>query len=210
MTPRGVPLYARPVPWIAGILLFDDVEELDFAGPWEVLATARRHGDRLVTVAEAGAGAVVSCSKGLRVVADHGFTDHPPLDVLVVPGGWGTRREEANETLLGWLRDIDRSTTWTTSVCTGSLLLAAAGLATGRRVTTYFDFVEQLRDRALVGEVVAGPRWVVDGKVVTAAGVSAGIDMALWLVGQLAGVEHARWTQRAIQYDPAPPYQADV
>jgi transcriptional regulator GlxA family with amidase domain len=198
------------VPWTAGILLFDQVEELDLAGPWEVLAMARREGDRLVTVAEAGPEAVVRCHKGLRVVADHGFDDHPPLDVLVVPGGPGAQLEEANEVLLGWIRAVDRTTTWTTSVCTGSLLLAAAGPAAGRRVTTYFDFVEPLRRRRLAAEVVAGPRWVVDGKVVTAAGVSAGIDMALWLVGQLAGVDRARWTQRAILYDPAPPYQADV
>lgn len=198
------------MPWTAGILLFDGAEELDFAGPWEVLAMARREGDRLVTVAEAGADAVVRCHKGLRVVADHGFDDHPPLDVLVVPGGPGAQREDVNARLLGWIRDVDRSTTWTTSVCTGSLLLAVAGPAAGRRITTYFSFVEALRQRGLAAEVVGGPRWVVDGKVVTAAGVSAGIDMALWLVGQLAGVEHARWTQRAIQYDPAPPYQADV
>jgi len=198
------------VPWTAGILLFEDVEELDVAGPWEVLAMARRDGDRVVTIAEAGGGAVVRCSKGLRLMADHGFGDHPPLDVLVVPGGAGTRREETNEAVLGWIRDVDQSTTWTTSVCTGSLLLAAAGPAAGRRVTTHVGFVEQLRGRAVAGEVVDGPRWVVDGKVVTAAGVSAGIDMALWLVGRLAGVAHARWTQRAIQYDPAPPYQADV
>ena len=196
--------------WTAGILLFDRVEELDLAGPWEVLATARRDGDRLVTIAQAGAGAVVRCENGLGVVADHGFDDHPPLDVLIVPGGPGAQLEDSNERLLAWIRDVDRTTTWTSSVCTGSLLLAAAGPAAGRRVTTYFDFVERLRERALAGEVVAGPRWVVDGKVVTAAGVSAGIDMALWLVGQLAGVDHARWTQRAIQYDPAPPYQADV
>ena len=198
------------MPWTAGILLFERVEELDFAGPWEVLAMAKREGDHLVTIAEAGAGAVVRCNKGLRVVADHGFDDHPPLDVLVVPGGPGAQLEDGNERLLSWIKGVDAGTTWTTSVCTGSLLLAAAGPASGKRITTYFGFVERLRDRGLAGEVVAGPRWVVDGKVVTAAGVSAGIDMALWLVGQLAGVEHARWTQRAIQYDPSPPYQADV
>ncbi len=198
------------MPWTIGILLFDGVEELDFAGPWEVLAMARRDRDRVVTIAEAGGDGIVRCSKGLRVMADHGFDDHPPLDVLVVPGGAGTRREVTNDAVLGWIREVDRETTWTTSVCTGSLLLAAAGPAAGRRVTTHFGFVEQLRERALAGEVVDGPRWVVDGKLVTAAGVSAGIDMALWLVGQLAGVEHARWTQRAIQYDPAPPFQADV
>jgi len=198
------------VPWTVGILLFDDVEELDFAGPWEVLTMAQRQGDRVVTVAEAGADAVVRCAKGLRVLADHGLGDHPPLDVLVVPGGPGAQRQDTNEAVLRWIRDVDRTTTWTTSVCTGSLLLAAAGPAAGRRITTYFSFVEPLRERGLAGAVVAGPRWVVDGKVVTAAGVSAGIDMALWLVGQLAGVDHARWTQRAIQYDPAPPYQADV
>jgi transcriptional regulator GlxA family with amidase domain len=196
--------------WTAGILLFDKVEELDFAGPWEVLSEARREGDRVVTIAEAGADAVVRCAQGLRVVADHGLDDHPALDVLVVPGGPGAQREDANERLLAWIRDVDRTTTWTTSVCTGSLLLAAAGPAAGKRVTTHFSFVERLRERDLAGEVVAGARWVVDGKVVTAAGISAGIDMALWLVGQLSGVEHARLTQQTLEYDPAPPYQADV
>lgn len=198
------------MPWTAGILLFERVEELDFAGPWAVLSNALRDGDRLVTIAEAGADAVVRCNQGLRVVADHGFDDHPPLDVLVVPGGPGAQVEDSNERLLRWIRDVDRTTTWTSSVCTGSLLLAAAGPAAGKCVTTYFSFVEPLRDRGLAGDVVAGPRWVVDGKVVTSAGVSAGIDMALWLVGQLAGEDHARWTQRAIQYNPEPPYQADV
>lgn len=196
--------------WTAGILLFDQVEELDFAGPWEVLAMARQPGDHLITVAEAGAEGVVRCAKGLRVVADHGLDDHPPLDVLVVPGGPGAQHEEANERLATWIREVDRTTTWTTSVCTGSLLLGVAGVAAGKRITTYFGFVEAMRQRGLAAEVLAGPRWVVDGKIVTAAGVSAGIDMALWLVGQLAGIEHARWVQRAIQYDPAPPYQADL
>jgi len=198
------------MPWTAGILLFEQAEELDFAGPWEVLCEARREGDRVVTIAQGGADAVVRCAKGLRVTADYGFEDHPPLDVLVVPGGPGAQREDSNQVLLAWIRDVDRTTTWTSSVCTGSLLLAVAGPAAGKRVTTYFAFVEALRARGLAGEVVAGPRWVVDGKIVTAAGVSAGIDMALWLVGQIAGVEHARRTQRAIEYDPAPPYQADV
>jgi len=198
------------MPWTAGILLFDQVEELDFAGPWEVLCEARQEGDRVVTIAEAGADAVVRCAKGLRVVADHGFDDHPALDVLVVPGGPGAQREVSNEIVAAWIRDVDRTTTWTASVCTGALLLGVAGPAAGRRVTTYFAFVETLRELGLAAEVVAGPRWVVDGKIVTAAGVSAGIDMALWLVGQLVGVEHARRTQQAIEYNPAPPYQADV
>jgi transcriptional regulator GlxA family with amidase domain len=200
----------RSMSWTVGILLFDQMEELDFVGPWEVFSAARREGDRVVTIAEAGADAMVRAAKGLRVLADCGLDDHPPLDVLVVPGGMGTRREVGNERLLGWIREVDTSTRWTTSVCTGSLLLAAAGPAAGKRVTTHFGFVEALRDRALAAEVLAGPRWVVDGKVVTSAGVSAGIDMALWVVGQLDGVDHARRTQRAIEYDPAPPYQADV
>lgn len=191
-----------------GVLLFDDAEELDFVGPWEVLTMARKERDRVVTIAE-GPGPIRS-AKGLRVLPDHTFEDAPALDVIVVPGGRGTRREVDNCVLTGWLAAACAHASWVTSVCTGSFLLHAAGPAVGRRVTTHRAAVGELRGRAPDLTVVEDARWVVDGNLVTAAGVSAGIDMALWLVGQLYDVAHARLVQQRIQYEPAPPYQADL
>jgi transcriptional regulator GlxA family with amidase domain len=196
-----------PTHLTTGILLFDDAEELDYAGPWEVLTSARKKGDAVVTIAERPEP--VRSAKGLRVVPDHTFDDAPVLDVILVPGGQGTRREVDNPVLTTWLAKVAADATWVTSVCTGSFLLEAAGPAKGRRVTTHWAAVQELRDRAPGLTVVEDARWVVDGNVVTAAGVSAGIDMALWLVGQLYDVAHARKVQRYIQYDPAPPYQFD-
>jgi transcriptional regulator GlxA family with amidase domain len=192
-----------------GMLIFPDAEELDFVGPWEVftMARMRRPDDRVLTIAETTAP--VTCAKGLRVLPDHGFADAPPLDVLLVPGGQGTRREVSNARLIEWLRKAGAGAQWVTSVCTGALLLHEAGFARGKRITTHWGFVEDLRKRG-DAEVLSGPRWVRDGNLVTAAGVSAGIDMALWLVGQIHGVQVARDTQRFMEYDPAPPYAAEV
>jgi len=192
-----------------GILLFEDVEELDFAGPWEVFTTAARkeQGDRVVTIAPKSGP--VRCAKGLRVILDHGFADAPELDVLLVPGGQGTRREIDNLIVIDWLRKTAARARFVTSVCTGSLLLHGAGLADGKRITTHWGFIEALRKRG-GATVVDGPRYVRDGNLVTAAGISAGIDMSLWLVGQLYDPTHARNVQRVMQYDPAPPYSADV
>jgi len=192
-----------------GILLFDDAEELDFAGPWEVFTTAARkeQGDRVVTIAPKPGS--VRCAKGLRVLPDHGFEDAPELDVLLVPGGQGTRREVDNPVVIDWLRKTAARCRFVTSVCTGSLLLHGAGLAEGKRITTHWAFVETLRQRG-GATVLDGVRYVRDGNLVTAAGVSAGIDMALWLVGQLYDVTHARNVQRVMQYEPAPPYAAEV
>jgi transcriptional regulator GlxA family with amidase domain len=192
-----------------GILIFDDVEELDFVGPWEVFtsAAAGRPDDRVVTIARTNEP--VRCAKGLRVLPDHGFDDAPALDVLLVPGGQGTRLEVDNPVLIDWIRAVTPGCTWVTSVCTGALLLHEAGAARGRRVTTHWGFVESLRERGDV-TVLERLRYVRDGNLVTAAGVSAGIDMALWLVGQLHGAEYARSIQRYIEYEPAPPYAAEV
>lgn len=193
-----------------GILLFDGAEELDFVGPFEVFTMARMNGhedDRVVTIAERAEP--VRAAKGMRVVPDHVFADAPPLDVLLVPGGQGTRSEASNRTLIGWLRKAAEPCSWVTSVCTGALLLHEAGLAHGRRITTHWAFVPALRERG-GAEVLERVRYVRDGRIVTAAGVSAGIDMALWLVGQIHGVAHARVVQRLMEYDPAPPYAAEV
>jgi transcriptional regulator GlxA family with amidase domain len=192
-----------------GFLLFEDVEELDFVGPWQVFGSGAMldSGDRCVTIAEQPG--TVRCAKGLSVNPDHTFEDAPELDVVLVPGGMGTRREVDNPVLIAWLQEIAPRCRWITSVCTGSLLLDGAGLTKGKRITTHWRFVEELRKRSSA-TVLDGPRYVRDGNLVTAAGVSAGIDMALWLFGQMHSIELARQVQRRIQYDPAPPYTADV
>lgn len=194
-----------------GIVLFDDVEELDFAGPWEVFTAAaagKPDALRVVTISERREP--VRCAKGLRVLADHRLDDAPALDVVLVPGGQGTRQEIDNPVLIDWLRRTGERCAWVTSVCTGSLLLHGAGFTRGRRITTHWAFVSTLRDRARDATVLDDVRWVQDGNVVTAAGVSAGIDMALWLVGRLFDPAYARSVQRYIQYDPAPPYAAET
>jgi transcriptional regulator GlxA family with amidase domain len=196
-----------------GLLIFDGAEELDFVGPWEVFtasamiqADAGGAADTCVTVAERADQ--VRCAKGLRVLPDCSFGDHPPLDVLLVPGGVGARRGVSNTALTGWIRNTATDASWVTSVCTGAFLLHEAGPARGRRVATHHAYEDDL---AACGEVtvVRDARYVVDGNLVTSQGVSAGIDLALWLVGRLHGRPHARAVRRYIQYDPAPPYLAD-
>jgi transcriptional regulator GlxA family with amidase domain len=191
-----------------GILIFDGVEELDFVGPWEVFKSAAElNQDTVVLLAEKDGP--VTCANGLRVLPERTLAKAPPLDVILVPGGVGTRREVDNAALIGWLRDVGARCRWVTSVCTGSFLLHAAGFAQGKRVTTYWGRVEALRARGNV-TVLEGVRYVRDGNLVTSAGVSAGIDMALWLVGQLNDPAFARRVQKNIEYEPAPPYTAEV
>lgn len=189
-----------------GMLLFEDLEELDLVGPWEVftMAVMGLEGAKVVTVAERDAP--VRCAKGLRLLPDCTFENAPVLDVVVVPGGQGTRTEVDNPVLVEWLRKAGARCRWVTSVCTGALLLAKAGFLDGRKATTHWGYLETFRGMAPQVDVVENARWVVDGNVVTAAGVSAGIDMALWVVGQIWDVERARNTQRLMEYDPAPPY----
>ena len=195
------------MPFTTGVLLYPDAEELDFVGPWEVFGMARRDGDRVVTIAQTHEP--VRANLGLHVTPDHTFEDAPPLDVIVVPGGQGSRREVDNPVLVEWLKAAAASCSWITSVCTGLFLLRAAGIATDRRVTTHWASTDRLREAGGV-EVVDDARFVRDGNVVSAAGVSAGIDMSLWVVGQLYEPAHARLVQRMMEYHPAPPYTAEV
>lgn len=200
-----------------GILIFDGAEELDFVGPYEVFtmsnevraltnSSAPELDVRLVSRDETP----VTCAKGMMVSPHRGLDGGRAYDVLLVPGGIGTRKLIEDRALLDWISDTAEGCTWVTSVCTGALVLAAAGPAEGKRVTTHWAFVETLRERKEAAEVLDNVRFVRDGNVVTAAGVSAGIDMALWLLGQIATPAHARAVQRAVEYDPAPPYQAEV
>ena len=193
-----------------GLLVFEDAEELDFVGPWEVFtasAMLREQGDEAVLVAD-GSGPV-RCAKGLRVVPDRTFGDHPELDVLLVPGGRGARVTQiGNPAVTGWIAKTAEGADWVASVCTGSFLLHEAGPARGRRVATHWASEDALEARGDV-TVVRDARYVVDGNLVTSQGVSAGIDMALWLIGRIHGRDHARAVRRYIQYEPAPPYMAD-
>jgi transcriptional regulator GlxA family with amidase domain len=192
---------------VIGIVLFDDVEELDVVGPWEVLSWWTRHHpeDGYTLVGLSPDGGPVQCARGLSIGADLAIAHAPALDVLVQPGGNGTRALIADEAYLAWVRQRGLDVPLMTSVCTGSLVYAAAGLLRGRPATTYWDAFDELT--ALDPTIVLRPddRFVDDGDVITAAGVSAGIDMALHLVARLAGVERAQQVRRGIQYDPQPP-----
>jgi transcriptional regulator GlxA family with amidase domain len=189
------------------IVLFEGVEELDFVGPWEIFAYARQLDPAscdVFTVSEGGGQ--VRCAKGLRVLADHSFATAPRADVILVPGGQGTRTEVDNPRLIEYGRRAAAAAELATSVCTGAFLLERAGLLSGKRATTHWRSLDRLR--ALGGvEVAAGERFVDQGAVITSAGVSAGIDMALYLVGRLWGPALARRVQKGVEYFPDPPYQ---
>ncbi len=184
------------------IVLFDGFTALDAIGPYEVLRSVP--GWEVQFVAEAR-GEVRTDSGAVGLSADKSFDEVTATEIVLVPGGRGTRRLLTDEGLLSWLRQIDRTTTWTTSVCTGSLLLGAAGLLEGKRATGHWLYLEPLRS---YGADPVGGRYVEDGKTITGAGVSAGIDMALHLVGREVGPEAAQTVQLGIEYDPAPPFDA--
>lgn len=190
-----------------GILLFDRVEELDAVGPWEVLSYWTQKypedGYSVSTVSEDGGQ--VECAKGLRVAADYSFAEAPAWAVLIHPGGDGTRPILGDEARLDWVREQRESVPLMTSVCTGSLVYAAAGLLRDRPATTYRPSLNRLAELDPSIEVRPDDRFVDAGDVITAAGVSAGIDMALHLVRRLASTERARSVREGIQYDPEPP-----
>jgi transcriptional regulator GlxA family with amidase domain len=192
---------------VIGVALFEGAEELDWAGPWEVLAAwAEQWPDDGVRVFTLGRETgPITCAKGLRVLPDETWETAPPLDVLVYPGGRGTRKELADEVVLEWIRGLASNGTLMTSVCTGSLVLAAAGLLDGKPATTHWGSLELLPTLGKEIEVRPEDRFVDTGDVITAAGVSAGIDMALHLVSRLRSPERAREVRRYIQYDPEPP-----
>ncbi|GEK19688.1 DJ-1/PfpI family protein [Cellulomonas xylanilytica] len=189
-----------------GIFVFDDAEELDVVGPYEVLSAWSLLSDlrpEVVTFSLDGSG--IRCAKGLRIVPDVGLDGLGPVHVLVYPGGAGTRRLLRDSEHLEWVRTMRASTPLMTSVCTGSLVYAAAGLLSGRPATTHWSAFDELAvlDPSVLADTET--RFVDDGDVVTSAGVSAGIDMALHLVARLESVDAARAVRREIQYDPEPP-----
>lgn len=184
------------------ILLYDQFTTLDAVGPYEVLSRLR--GAQVTFVAERP-GPVAADTGMLSLVAEASIADLPHPDLVLVPGGPGQEHQMADGPVHEWLRAADAVSSWTTSVCTGSLILAAAGLLQGRRATSHWLAVDRLAD---YGAQPSRERVVIDGKYVTGAGVSAGIDMALTLAGRIGGRDAAEAIQLMLEYAPQPPYQA--
>ena len=182
------------------MLIYDELAALDAVGPYEVMRNVPGWDLRFVAKER---GTVRDENGALGLVADHNLAEVTQPDLVLVPGGAGSRPLLEDEEVLEWLREVDRRSRWTTSVCTGSLLLGAAGLLEGKRATSNWLLLEALRR---FGADPVGGRFVVDGKIVTAAGVTAGIDMALHLVSLEAGPEVAQAIQLGIEYDPDPPF----
>jgi transcriptional regulator GlxA family with amidase domain len=191
-----------------GILLFPDMEVLDFTGPLEAFGMFAKYVDKewqVITVAETKEP--VLAIPGLRTLPDHSFDDCPPLDVLLIPGGLGTRTVVDDPRLIDFVRRTGREAQWVTSVCTGAFVLERAGFLEGRKATTYWSSRDRLRE---LGVDVVEERFVHDGNVITAAGVSAGIDMTLYLIGQIKDPETARSVQKLIEYYPEPPFAEEA
>ena len=184
------------------IPLYDRFTALDAIGPYEVLS---RLPDSRVVFVGTEAGPYKTDNGMLTILVEASLDDIPRPDILCVPGGWGTREAIGDERLVSWIRDAHETSQWTTSVCTGSLLLGAAGVLDGLEATSHWASLDQL---AALGARPSLKRVVVQGKVVTAAGVSSGIDMALTLAARIAGEEVAQSIQLGIEYDPQPPFTA--
>ena len=190
-----------------GILIFDDVEVLDFCGPFEVFSVARPAGENsdefklftALTIAEEDK--IIICRGGLLVKPHATIEHHPQLDILVIPGGQGTRRERHNSRLLDWIVQQDQRTNLTTSVCTGAFLLAERGLLDRHQATTHWASIEWMRNTYPAIDMVADARVVDQGHIITSAGISAGIDMSLHIVSRLYGIDVAEWTARRMEYD---------
>jgi transcriptional regulator GlxA family with amidase domain len=193
-----------------GIFIYEQVAELDFVGPLQVFSASNQllGGGRVVTIADGtrplrGVG-------GLQMIPDYSLEDAPTLDVLLLPGTAEVEEYAlSNAKAIDWVRERYDSVDYMTAVCTGSLILQKAGLLEGRKATTHWRLMDALAKDPDVTEL-PDMRYVRDGKIVTSQGISAGIDMALWLVGEIHTPDHARTVRKILQYDPAPPYAAEV
>jgi transcriptional regulator GlxA family with amidase domain len=206
--PTGMDMEKKRV----GIVVFDDIEVLDFCGPFEVFSVVRLNEEKrreelspfeVLLVAEKN-GPVITTG-GMKVIPDHTFENCPRLDILVVPGGWGTRKELKNPAMLNWLRIRAAEVETLTSVCTGSMLLGFAGLLDGRHATTHWRSLDWMRESFPSVTVEYDKHVVEDGRLFTSAGISAGIDMALKVVGRYCGEAIARATANHMEY----PYPDD-
>jgi putative intracellular protease/amidase len=185
------------------IVLYPGFTALDFIGPYEVL---HRLPDAEVRFVWHEAGPITADSGALIIGATYSFAETPTPDVVLVPGGMTTIEHARDEVLLDWVRSAHQSATWTTSVCSGSVILAAAGLLDGKRAASHWAALSMLK--GLGAKPVGDERVVHEGNIVTSAGVSAGIDLALWLAGQIGGEERAKVIQLSIEYDPQPPFDS--
>ncbi len=194
-------------PSAIGILIFEDVEVLDFCGPFEAFSVTTplgEHSDEsklfeVHLIAETPE--IVTCRNGLKVQPECTIADHPPLDIILIPGGRGTRTQIANQPVLDWVAAQSAKVNLTTSVCTGAFLLAATGLLDGKSATTHWGSIDWLRDNYPSITVLDDQRWVDEGDIVTSAGVSAGIDMSLHVIERLHGRDVATQTARHMEYD---------
>jgi len=196
--------YMNERQWRVGILLFDDVEVLDFAGPFEVFSvTEIENGQQpfvVKTVSEKGN--IVIASNGLKVQPDYSFENIPRFDILIIPGGLGAReREIHNDNVIQWITNQMKTVQLMTSVCTGALLLAKAGLLKGRMATTHWASLERLNNEFPQVEVQREVKFVDEGDIITSAGISAGINMSFHIVKRLLGSEVARNTAKIMEYD---------
>lgn len=203
MTDPNVPTHRCKV----GILIFEDVEVLDFCGPFEVFSITTAEGETrdeaqlygVHIIAETSG--IVRCRNGLLVQPHYTIDQHPDLDIVVIPGGRGTRQELSNPRILAWIEKQSEHIDLMTSVCTGSFLLAANGLLDGKSATTHWASIDWLRDNHPAITVRDDQRFVDEGGIITSAGVSAGIDMALHVVERMHGPGVARQSARHMEYD---------
>lgn len=192
-----------------GIFIYNKVAALDFVGPSEVFSVSNYLLDagRVVTIA--ATEAPITCASGMQVIPDYTLANAPRLDVVLVPGTEATDDLLSIGEAVDWLKQRADQVRYMTSVCTGALMLQKAGLLENRKATTHWALVDALAQDPKI-ELLADMRYVRDGNIVTSQGISAGIDMALWVVGQLHSPAHAREVRKILQYDPAPPYTAEV
>jgi transcriptional regulator GlxA family with amidase domain len=185
------------------IMVYPNFTALDFIGPYEVL---RNLPDADVRFVWHEPGPVTADSGVLLIGATHSFDETPSPDIILIPGGLSSFQHARDEKVLDWIRRANETSTWTTSVCSGSVILAAAGILDGRRATSHWMALPMLKPFGV--QTVGDQRVVHEGKIVTAAGVSAGIDLAMWLYGQICGDAKAKAMQLVIEYDPQPPYDS--
>ncbi|PEJ43888.1 AraC family transcriptional regulator [Bacillus wiedmannii] len=189
--------------WSVGIFLFNEVEVLDFAGPFEVFSVTEADEEKPFTVYTVSQnGEMITARNGLKVKPDYSIEDLPPVDILIIPGGKGVRENEVqNDIIINWVRQQMKEVKLMTSVCTGALLLAKAGLLEGLKATTHWASIQTFKKDFPNVEVMENVKFVDEGHIITSAGISAGINMSFHIVKNLLGVEIAEETARSMEYD---------